>query len=394
MAGWLVTEAVSQTASAPSGTPRPLSDITGNHIGRMVTVVGTITNRIPPTNPTSRAPHRWYVTDGKGVVLVVIFPDDYRQLANPDTRFPMNGGIQVRGKLTEYRGQLQLAPSTPGDIEVPAAGSPQGVWGLETGMTTAPAAVSAAAQAVAAPPPPMPASPPDGYIFPGQVNKERMDQTLRVAGMVSAYRASWSERAPNILTLEGGGGTLDLVYWDEIDKALGNRKSAVTTKGRLVKAEGTLSEYRERLQLRIEKADKLESWDVAPGPAAPISSPDGLMKKTEAPESKAAPAAPQPASAPSSAETRTPSQITRDDLGKTFVVTGVVRAVHQPTTDRAPTRVELADDTSALPVVYWTEQASQFTGDAAPVQGEPWKVEATVSEYRGELQLRARGPVK
>ncbi len=368
---------------APAETPQPLSALTGDSLGRTVTLVGTITNKIAPSSPTGRAPYRWYVTDGQGVALLILFPDTFAGLTNPDEMFPVGGLVKAKGEVTDYRGQLQVVPDNAGDVKKPEDGSPVGVWGLGE----KPGAPAPGASAVLATPTP-PKEMPGDSLLPGQVNRNQLDTTVKVAGQVTSFRASWSERAPNILTLSGGEGSVDVVYWREVEQGLGDRMAAVTRLGNYVRAEGTLSEFRNNLQLRVEDAGKLE---VLAGVSAPSAMKETAMEGTAVEPAVASPTPPGPMVP--GLKVSKPSEITKADLGRVVVVSGQVQSIRSSTSERAPTRVYLTDDSTSLPVVYWADLAEKFSGDFAPKVGQPWKVYGTVSEYRDELQIRAIAPV-
>jgi DNA/RNA endonuclease YhcR with UshA esterase domain len=268
-------------------------------------------------------------------------------------------------------------------VKKPEDGSPVGVWGLGAKPVEAGSETS---EVLATPTPP--SELPADSLLPGQVNRNQLDTTVKVAGQVTSFRASWSDRAPNILTLSGGKGSLDVVFWREVEQGLGDRMAAVTRLGNYVRAEGTLSEFRNNLQLRVEDAGNLEVL-------ADVSRPSG-MKETamEAAAVKPALASPTPPEPlVPNLKVLKPSEITKADLGRVVVVSGQVQSVRPSTSERAPTRVYLTDGSANLAVVYWADLAEKFSGEFAPEVGQSWKVYGTVSEYREELQIRAIAPV-
>ncbi len=92
---------------------------------------------------------------------------------------------------------------------------------------------------------------------PDQVNRTLLRRRVAVTGHVTHYRASWASRAPNILTLGYGGKTVDVVYWDDVDRALGERKADLTRLGSWVRATGDIEDYRGNLQIRVIHSNDL-----------------------------------------------------------------------------------------------------------------------------------------
>ena len=100
-----------------------------------------------------------------------------------------------------------------------------------------------------------------------QVNRSLIGKEITVVARVLEFRASWSERAPNIITVSDGSRMLEVVYWDDfVEKVPAECKQQGVT----VKAHGTLDEYREKLQLEMNK-DKGEITLVGEAKAAPVS---------------------------------------------------------------------------------------------------------------------------
>jgi DNA/RNA endonuclease YhcR with UshA esterase domain len=376
-------------AAVAPATPAlsPMSELSLNHLGKDITLVGKLTNKIPATS--DRAPHRWYVTDDKGVALVVMFPNVYGQLTTPDVTFPIGAVLQVKGTIKEFRGVLQVVPNSGSGVTIAPAGSPMGVLGLVP-VPAVPAApgVPGAPQA-ALPTAPAAIAIPADALAPNQVTQAMVKQTVRVAGKVKSFRAAWNERAPSIITIEGGGATLDVVYWKQVDEALGAKKAQVTAVGAMLVVKGEINEFRDNLQLQVANPEDIALLSV-PAPAAPAApaAADPAM-----PAAPAAPPAPAAADMPTGVESRTPSQITKADVGKTFVVSGTVQAVRLPRNETTPTRITLVDSQGAITVVYWSDSDAAFSGSGAAREGMPWSVLGKVSEYREDLQLRAERPV-
>ncbi len=79
-------------------------------------------------------------------------------------------------------------------------------------------------------------------------------------------------------------------------------------------------------------------------------------------------------------------------LGKSVVLTGVVKDVVPPRSERTPYRIEVVDTHGgSIEVVYWSNLATNYSGASEPVKNMPWGVSGVVSEYGGRLQIRADG---
>ena len=390
--------------TVPAVPPDSLKILMGDSLNRIVTVCGKITNKIPASS--ERAPHKWYITDGQGVALLVVFPSLYKDLTNPDVQFPIGGLIQVRGTVKEHQGVLQVVPSTALDLSAAAPQTPQGVWGAQNSTAQAAQAIALHLQV-------------PGAIPPGKIDKTLLNKELTVAGRVSAFRASWSETAPSILTLEGEGGSVDVVFWSNVDKALAAQKTALTAMGAAVAAKGTLKEYRGKMQVNVGNAEdmKLIGVSAAPAnssaiPANSSAAPAGANPQAGAANLQAPGIAQQASSAANSAVTAnsaakapaaagnaasnetpepiTPSKISKSHVGKLVVVRGKVQSIQASTGERVPTRIQLADDNGTIQVVFWKDAESEFSGAKAPQEGQPWGVIGQVGEHQGRLQVRAK----
>lgn len=130
--------AAAPAASAPASTQRaisPISELTKDKLGQIVTINGKVTSARKPSTET--APYVFKVSDASGSIDVVFWKDLAGQLAEGQK---LDQGDQARltGKLSEYRGNLQLQISEKSGIQTPktdptlfqgspapAAGTPQ-----------------------------------------------------------------------------------------------------------------------------------------------------------------------------------------------------------------------------------------------------------------------------
>jgi len=522
-------------SAAPSAAPDAFTTLQAPDSGKSVTLVGRVASMSPPESES--APHKWYVTDDKGVVLVVVFDNLFQAIQQGMEPIAAGNTVLVRGKVSVQRGILQVAPASASDVQQAPANSPMGVWrtnqfganasssAMSSASAAKPAAVAAApAAVVAVAPAPAGAAasaPAAGALTVSQLNASKVGQSITVQGRVSKFRAKWNEKSPSILYLDEGGASVEVVFWDDVTAGLGARLAGVTQTGADVCATGELKDYRGRMQLQVSDAANLRlageaaaapasasvpaissaaaapaqsstqagsgagagqpqlshaqagqvvtvegnvtqiwlsansrkpwgivlngprgtanvaftpeaagaseqgSW-LAIQPGTPVRA-KGIVAESQGPlevqvargadiqvvagtapaaAAAAAPAAPPakpaaasaPASAPAQpaaaaaapAQVLAPSAISASNVGQTVAVRGTVRSVRPGRSDRAPTRVELADENGSVTVVFWRDSGPQFfDGPTAPVVGKPWGVVGEVSEFQSQLQVKA-----
>jgi hypothetical protein len=170
--------------------------------------------------------------------------------ANP---FDLSGGIS--GPPVSANAKPAGAPAQPASGAVPdslATSTPP------ASGATDPGAGNASAAGVTGPPAAAPLE-----LRPDQITRILLRRRVAVTGHVAHYRASWATRAPNILTLEYGGNTVDVVYWDDVEKALGGRKADLTRLGSWVRATGDVEDYHGHLQIRVIHSNDLR---IVPDP--------------------------------------------------------------------------------------------------------------------------------
>ncbi|MGC8741766.1 MAG: exodeoxyribonuclease VII large subunit [Candidatus Sumerlaeaceae bacterium] len=130
--------------AAPSGVT-PIAQLTNDKVGQKFTIQGTVTSARRPSS--ERAPYILKLKDATGSIDVVFWQNLADKLS--DAQKPNEGDVvRVSGTLGEYRGNLQLKPDAPTDIqtqksnpelksEVPSATTQQNA---QAGAVTAPAA--------------------------------------------------------------------------------------------------------------------------------------------------------------------------------------------------------------------------------------------------------------
>ncbi len=193
-------------------------------------------------------------------------------------------------------------------------------------------------------------------------------RAVRVTGTVSRVRAPRpGTRAPWIVTLRDGGGSLNAVFFGAVYDDLPNKDALVA--GAAVAARGTVGIYRDEVQLNIGAAADLV---LLPPGAAPAPPPDAR------PAGAAEPAAPP----------LPPSAVDAALAGETVRVRGAVASLRTPREgSRAPWTLTLSDGEGSVPVVFWESVAGRLDLDALR-EGATVEVTAPVSLYRGAVQVK------
>jgi DNA/RNA endonuclease YhcR with UshA esterase domain len=228
--------------AAVGGDTTPLSSITAAMQGETVTIRGTVESIRPSGNP--QAPNTLTVTDGSGTLPVVIWPEVFDAL-NPQ---PSAGGtLHATGQVSVYRETVQVACRDAAQIALVDDSGDVVSSAPEAAPSTAPAApeesaVESAAEAV--------------RIAVSDIDGSTVGQNVIVEGTVVSLRPSWSERAPNIITLSDGTSAIPAVSWSDTWDPL-ERKPA---QGDRIRLTGQVSVYeaRNEIQIRLQDLEFLE----------------------------------------------------------------------------------------------------------------------------------------
>jgi len=113
------------------------------------------------------------------------------------------------------------------------------------------------------------------------ITKSMTNHDVTVEAMIASIRAPRSERAPYIVTLTESNASVPLVYWSDMQPQLAPKMK----KGNVIRADVTISTYRDNIQLRIKNPDAITL--VSAAPEATTNSP----APTEATASPTPPAA-------------------------------------------------------------------------------------------------------
>lgn len=330
-----------------------IGDLSLDRAGEEVTIEGAITRLLPSSY--ERQPNRLTVTDPSGAVTVVIWPDVFGAISPA----PAQGlAIRVTGEIGEYRGELQVQVEEADDVAV-------------LGEAAAPAPASAPAS--------QPAAASEVEITPlSAVTADRDGAAVVVEGTITNFRASWSDTAPNIITINDGTGEAPVVIWPDDF----NRVNPQPESGNRIRVTGEITVYRGTAQIRCED------------PAGIVIVSDTGAVLSEAPMAAPAESATAQSAAPAMAS-GAPTEIAVSDIdgstvGQTVLINGTIAGVRPAWNDRAPNTITLTDGTSTIPVVAWSDTWDSL--DHEPAQGDRVRITGEVSLYeaRNELQVRLR----
>jgi len=224
-------------APAPAGILSP-GQVNASMLERTVTVQGVVKSYAVARN--ERSPYSVDLKNDTGVLRVVYWSDVSKLL----NFTPAPGQtLRITGQVSEYRGNLQLRVRNAAGVKqveigvVAPAGTPA--------PSPLPGVATPASQVVA----------PSQILSPGSITKESIGKTVKVKGKIVNIRPSWMETAPNTVSISDGSGTIDIVYWPDIDAKLTAEQKPVV--GKTVIVEGEVSEFRGKLQVRVKSPDKI-----------------------------------------------------------------------------------------------------------------------------------------
>ena len=187
---------------------RRIGELSPADVGGLARVEGTITQ----VEPFS-AGVKLTLDDGSGTVILLLWQDLYQSLAKPDA---LVEGTQIcaLGQVNEYRGDLEIVPELPMDVEMVAA------------------VERIADQRV---------------IFErhlGEITAADIGTEVMVEGVLKSLR-SFSAGVKG--TLDDGTGTMTLLLWQEVYDGLSDPASLAP--GAMLRVEGEVSEYRGTLEV-------------------------------------------------------------------------------------------------------------------------------------------------
>jgi len=200
-----------------------------------------------------------------------------------------------------------------------------------------------------------------------KITKALTNQHITVQATISNIRLPTSERAPYIVTLSEGDASVSLVYWSNLQTQLASKVGT----GNVIRANVTVSTYRDQLQLRIPNADAVQL--VSGTATSPVPAP--APSPTPPPPTPPAPAPPTPPKAPPTPTATTIGKIKGDWADRVVVISGTISGSDK------------IDKGQRLSV-------QDATGEIQVVLGEKALTGLAVAELQPGRALTVTGPVK
>ncbi len=311
----LAAPLAAQNGFTPFEGAIPAEEVTTADLGRDIAIVGTLAKAVPSTSPST--PTRLILADREpNPVMAIFWPEMNDTFLGNRGIPPVGTRISAKGLLSDYQGALQIRLRDASSLRIEgytrsSGVAPAAATALRPADTTArpPAATSESTT-------PVPGD--DGYFTEADIAafSELLGQRLSVRGNVAEFRASWNERAPNIVTLADGDSRLEIVFW----ASSGINADDFADKGTPLYVTGTLQDYRGRLQLRVEDTEDMGTAPLRPGRVASVAPKREVSdaNQTWAP----ALAEPTPRETPTEL---TPRTIGREHVGMEVTLEGTVQ---------------------------------------------------------------------
>lgn len=257
----------------PFSGATPAAKVYADQLENQVVVEGTINKVDASTGP--RVPHRLLLVDRPSQPVMVVYWPDVAPKIHGDQPVPRPGArLSAKGTLTEYRGALQIKVRDASQIRI--EGYP---------LTLASRGRAQGDQSV-----PVPGE--KGYFTIEDVPGIRtfIGHDLSFRGEVTGFRESWSDTAPNVITIAKDDSDIEIVYW----LPDGAKGPDFEHPGTPVYVTGELQDYNGRLQIRVTNMAELSRQPLKPGQIArpkliteqPESVKEGWPGKTDAPSVK------------------------------------------------------------------------------------------------------------
>ncbi|MFH0954185.1 MAG: hypothetical protein V1873_07635 [Verrucomicrobiota bacterium] len=305
-----------------------LGDVTAASVGQSLMVEGEI-RRVNAPRPNSRAP--WVITlaDGSGEQEITFWDTTYAEVHD---KMLLKPGTRVRARVSAktYRDKLQLSLNRGSDLQFPS-GVPAAA------MTAGPGAPVSDARPVAL----------------GDVTADMTGQLVEVSGRVAEVRTPQEgSKAPYAVILQDGDKKIEVVYWDVVARRLEANRPVV---GALMKVQGWVGVYRDKIQLKVSHSAQVTLVDVAPASTpAPVSLGEVAI-----------------------------GAIKPEMIGKTCAVRGTLG---DPRSVRGGVIYSLSDGEARISLVLWDKNVPGADRDRLAVGGKV-VVSGLVQDYKGTLEI-------
>ena len=337
---------------------RHLGELYIASIGQTVRVEGVLTSL-----RTFSAGMKGTLDDGTGTATLLLWQDLCENLPNAASLVP-GAILRVEGEIRDYRGEREIVPQEPADVEIVAVAevtptltveagdmpeltpTPTGLPTLTTPKSTDQPTPSPTATPTTAPAPtsaPTPTAPIETRTI-GAISRTDVGEVFRIARAGIADISYFSAGVK--YTLTDATGSITLLLWQNVLEEHPDRHDLFP--GSQVRVRGTIQEYQGELEIIPQNASGVKT--VSPGERLPI-------------------------------EKRAVSDITPSDEGRVFIIKGNV------------TRTDVHDwlylwihDGTGEILVYVPERVVPYM-PAGIVDGTQLRVTGEVDIYKGALEI-------
>ncbi len=258
--------------------------------GQDVAIFGTVASVAPSTSAAEPTMITLTPPDVAPPVVVGYMPDVQRTVHGPYGYPAVGLSVTAKGTLHDWNGMLVIRAKGPDTIRIEGYDH---IHSPEEGG--------------------LPSTDEHGYFHAADIPRfpEMVDMEVSYAGTVMAYKPSWNERAPNVITTGDSAGRIEIVFWSDDPPA------ELTQTGAPVFATGLVQNYRGKLQLRIAEPAHLSGSLLPPHV---VQTPVGAARRRAAAASPAAQAATYARSGRLLMDFGDASKIARAENKKLFVV--------------------------------------------------------------------------
>ncbi len=206
-----------------------------------------------------------------------------------------------------------------------------------------------------------------------EITNDVLGEELHIKAKVTGVnKPDPTSKRPFKFNISDESGTSVMFMWRDQYEGFGNEDAI--KKGDKFTAKVTVTEYREKIELRLNRASDIK-----------------IEKTAEKKESPVAEKEPKKEVKKEGGYTNI-GDINNDYLGEVVKVKGKFTSVGTPWKDTAPYICMLKDDTGIVQVVFWSDVFDALEVEVKDLKNAEVEVESVVNEYRGTIQIKVNHP--
>jgi len=217
-----------------------------------------------------------------------------------------------------------------------------------------------------------------------EITKDIVGEDVYIKAKInSVTKPEPDSKRPFKFNISDESGSSVMFMWRDKYEEFGDENAL--KKGDNFQAKVTITEYRNSIELRLNRASDLKilkSEEAKPAPEA-VAQPQEV-KKEEPKEVKK--------EEQKEGEFTKISSITKDSVGETVKVKGKFASVRAPWNERAPYTCMLKDDSGTIQVVFWSDVFDALGVTVDELKNADIEIQSIVNEYRGILQIKVNHP--